>query len=198
MTSTGEKTAMSLRNRSFAILVAPRGTEEPEFVKPRAAVESAGGAVTVVSFQSGSASTNNHDLEPGGSYQIDKTLAEVSADQFDGLIIPGGCVGADKLRGSDEAVAFTCAFFEQEKPVAAICHGPWLLVEADVIRGRTVTSFPTLKTDIENAGGSRVEKEVVVDHGLVTSRNPHDLPAFCAKLVEEFEDGKHREQGRRA
>lgn len=189
---------MSLRNKSIAILVAPRGTEEPEFVKPKAAVERAGGAVTVVSFESGSASTNNHDLEPGGSYPIDKTFAEVSADQFDGLIIPGGCVGADKLRGNRDAVAFARAFFQQEKPVAAICHGPWLLVEAGVVRGRTVTSYPTLKTDIENAGGSWVEKEVMVDQGLVTSRNPHDLPAFCAKLVEEFEEGKHREQRRSA
>jgi protease I len=112
--------------------------------------------------------------------------------------VPGGTVGADNLRGSEEAVAFVHGFFEQEKPVGVICHGPWTLVEADVVRGRTLTSYPTLQTDIRNAGGEWVDEEVVTDQGLVTSRNPDDLPAFCSKLVEEIAEGKHAEQARSA
>ncbi|AXB79015.1 type 1 glutamine amidotransferase domain-containing protein [Novosphingobium sp. P6W] len=182
---------MSLKGKSIAILIAPRGTEEPEFVQPKQAVEEAGGEVTVISLEGGTAKTNNKDLGPGGEYAIDKTFADVSADAFDGLIIPGGCVGADKLRASSEAVAFVKAFFDQKKPVAVICHGPWLLVEADVVDGRRLTSFSSIRTDVENAGGSWVDEEVVVDEGLVTSRKPDDLPAFCAKLVEEFAEGRH-------
>lgn len=185
---------MSLNNRSIALLIAPRGTEEPEFVKPKQALEQAGAKVTVIGLEGGMAKTNNNDLDPGGSYQVDKSFADVSAADFDGLVIPGGSVGADKLRGSDEAVAFVRAFFEAGKPVGAICHAPWLLVEADVLDGRTLTSFATVKTDIENAGGTWVDEEVVVDKGLITSRTPDDLPAFCAKLVEEFEEGRHPEQ----
>lgn len=182
---------MSLDNRSIAILIAPRGTEEPEFVKPKEALENAGAKVTVISMESGSAETNNNDLDPGGSYSVDKSFGDASADEFDGLVIPGGSVGSDKLRGSEQAVAFVRAFFEAGKPVGAICHAPWLLVEADVVKGRTLTSFPTVRTDIENAGGSWVDEEVVVDKGLVTSRTPDDLPAFCAKLIEEFKEGRH-------
>lgn len=182
---------MSLQGKSIAILIAPRGTEEPEFVQPKRAVEEAGAEVTVISLDRGTAETNNKDLDPGGKYPIDKTFADVSADEFDGLIIPGGCVGADKLRAADEAVAFVKMFFEQKKPVAVICHGPWLLVEADVIDGRRLTSFSSIRTDIENACGNWVDEEVVVDKGLVTSRKPDDLPAFCAKLVEEFAEGRH-------
>lgn len=183
-----------LQDRHIAILIAPRGTEEPEFVQPKQAVEGAGGTVTVVSFESGQAQTVNNDLDAGGTYPIDATFDEVSAGDFDGLVVPGGTVGADKLRGNDTAVAFVRAFFEQEKPVGAICHGPWLLAEADVLQGRTVTSYSTLQTDLRNAGATWVDEEVVTDQGLVTSRNPDDLPAFCAKIVEEFAEGKHEAQ----
>ncbi|MCW1430867.1 type 1 glutamine amidotransferase domain-containing protein [Novosphingobium sp. JCM 18896] len=181
---------MSLEGKSIAILVAPRGTEEPEFVEPKCAAEQAGAEVTVISLKSGKAKTNNKDLDPGGEYPIDTTFAEVSANAFDGLIIPGGCVGADKLRADKDAVAFVKAFFDQEKPVAAICHAPWLLVEANVVAGRRLTSFSSIRTDIENAGGSWVDEEVIVDEALITSRTPDDLPAFCAKLVEGFAKGR--------
>lgn len=185
---------MTLEGKTIAILIAPRGTEEPEFAQPKAAVEQAGGKVVVVSLETGDAQSVNNDLDPGKTFPVDKAIGDVSAADFDGLIIPGGSVGADKLRGSKAVVAFVHDFFRQEKPVAAICHAPWTLVEADVVKGRTLTSFATLQTDIRNAGGTWVDQEVVVDQGLVTSRTPDDLPAFCAKLVEEFAEGKHAEQ----
>ena len=189
---------MRLDGKSIAILIAPRGTEEPEFTKPKEAVEKAGAKVTVVGFESGTAQTVNNDLDAGESHGVDKSFAEVSADEFDGLVVPGGCVGADKLRGNADAVALVRAFFEQAKPVGAICHAPWTLIEAGVLKSRTLTSFPTLQTDIENAGGTWTDKEVVVDQGLVTSRNPDDLPAFCDKIIEEFAEGKHEVQARSA
>jgi protease I len=177
---------MTLDGKKIAILIAPRGTEEPEFEKPRQAVEQAGGAVTVISLETGDAESVNNDLDPGKTFAVDQAIGDVVAEDFDGLVIPGGSVGADKLRGSDAVVAFVKAFFDAGKPVAAICHAPWTLIEAGVVEGRTLTSFPTLQTDIRNAGGTWVDQEVVVDQGLVTSRNPDDLPAFCAKLVEAF------------
>ena len=186
--------ATPLDGKRIALLIAPRGTEEPEFVQPKKAVEDAGATVTVISTESGTAQTVNNDLDSGGTYSVDATFAEVSAEDFDGLVIPGGTVGADTLRGDDNAVDFVRAFFEQMKPVGAICHAPWLLVEADVLQGRTLTSYPTLQTDIRNAGATWVNEKVVVDQGMVTSRNPDDLPAFCDKLVEEFAEGKHEKQ----
>ncbi|MBP2459794.1 MULTISPECIES: type 1 glutamine amidotransferase domain-containing protein [unclassified Rhizobium] len=189
---------MTLQGKKIAILIAPRGTEEPEFKQPKDAVEAAGATVTVIGLESGEAQTNNNDLDAGSSYTVDKTVSDVAADEFDGLVIPGGCVGADKLRADKATIAFVHAFFQQAKPVGVICHAPWLLVEADVLNGRTVTSYPTVRKDIENAGGIWVDKEVVVDKGLVTSRTPKDLPAFCAKIVEEFEEGRHPQQARSA
>ncbi|MEP7184489.1 MAG: DJ-1/PfpI family protein [Rhodanobacter sp.] len=170
---------MELQGRKIAILVSPRGTEEPEFTKPRQVIEDAGGVVTVVSFESGMARAANNDLDEGGCYPIDQILEDVTADDFDALVVPGGSVGADRLRGNDQAVSLARAFFAQEKLAALICHAPWLLVEADVLDGRTLTSYATLKSDIENAGGRWVGEEIVVD-GLITNLDPKNLPAFCA------------------
>jgi protease I len=190
--------ANELQGRKVAILLAPVGSEQVEFTEPKKAVEDAGAEVDVVGIQTGEAQTMNSDVNPGETFTVEKAFSEVSPSDYDALIVPGGTVGADNLRGSDEAVSFVRGFFEQEKPVGVICHGPWTLVEADVVRGRTVTSYPTLKTDIRNAGGEWVDQEVVTDQGLVTSRNPDDLPAFCSKLVEEIAEGKHAEQARSA
>jgi protease I len=178
--------ANELQGKKIAILLAPVGSEQVEFVEPKKAVEDAGGTVDVVGLQTGDVQTMNSDVNPGDTFTVEKTFSEVSADEYDGLVVPGGTVGADKLRGSDEAVSFVHSFFDQAKPVGVICHGPWMLVEADVVKGRTLTSYPTLQTDIRNAGGKWVDEEVVTDQGLVTSRNPDDVPAFCSKIVEEF------------
>jgi protease I len=190
--------ANELQGKKIAILLAPVGTEQAEFTEPKKAVEDAGATVDVVGLQTGEAQTMNSDINPGDTFTVEKTFSEVSANEYDGLIVPGGTVGADNLRGSEEAVSFVRSFFEKAKPVGAICHGPWKLVEAGVVKGRTLTSYPTLQTDIRNAGGNWVDEEVVVDEGLVTSRNPDDLPAFCSKIVEEFAEGVHEEQRRSA
>src|SRR3954468_24929606 len=186
--------ANELQGKKIAILLAPVGSEQAEFTEPKKAVEDEGAAVDVVGIQTGEAQTMNSDVNPGETFTVEKTFSEVSADEYDGLIVPGGTVGSDNLRADEDAVNFVHAFFEQAKPVGVICHGPWTLVEAGVVSGRTLTSYPTLQTDILNAGGNWVDEEVVVDQGLLTSRNPDDLPAFCAKVVEEVAEGKHAEQ----
>jgi len=180
-----------LHGRKVAILLAPAGTEQAEFTEPKKAVTEAGAAVEVIGAEAGQAQAVNNDLEPGDTFTVDKAFDQVSADDYDAVIVPGGTVGADKLRGNPAAVGFVRAFVEAGKPAAVICHGPWTLVEADVVRGRTLTSFPTLATDIRNAGGTWVDREVVADLGLITSRNPDDLPAFCAKIVAEVAKGRH-------
>jgi protease I len=190
--------ANELQGRKVAILLAPVGSEQVEFTEPKKAVEDAGAEVDVVGIQTGEAQTMNSDVNMGETFTVEKTFSDVSVKDYDALIVPGGTVGADNLRANQEAVQFVHGFFEQEKPVGVICHGPWTLVEADVVRGRTLTSYPSLQTDIRNAGGEWVDEEVVTDQGLVTSRNPDDLPAFCSKLVEEIAEGKHAEQARSA
>jgi protease I len=188
--------ANELQGRKVAILLAPVGSEQVEFTEPKKAVEDAGATVDVVGIETGDAQTMNSDVNPGETFTVEKSFSEVSSEDYDALIVPGGTVGADNLRGSEEAVSFIRGFFEQAKPVGVICHGPWTLVEADVVRQRTITSWPSLRTDIRNAGGNWVDEEVVVDEGLVSSRRPDDLPAFCAKIVEEFAEGRH--EGQRA
>ncbi len=182
--------ANELQGRRIAMFLAPQGTEQVEFVKPKEAVEAAGAHVDVFGTEAGSARTVNHDLDPGDTFSVDKSFSELSADEYDGLIVPGGSVGADRLRSNGDAVACVRAFVERGTPVAVICHGPWILVEADAVRGKRLTSFPSLQTDIRNAGGQWVDEEVVVDQGLITSRRPDDLPAFCSALVREFAAGR--------
>jgi deglycase len=167
--------------------------EQVELVEPRKAVEAAGAEVELVSLETGEIQGFNH-YDKADKFQVDKAVGDVSADDYDALLLPGGVGNPDTLRADEDAVAFVRAFFEQGKPVAAICHAAWMLVEADVVRGRNVTSFWSIKTDVENAGGSWSDEEVVVDEGLVTSRSPKDLPAFNAKVVEEFAEGKHAGQ----
>jgi protease I len=182
----------SISGKRIAFL-ATDGVEQVELTDPWQAVESAGGTPELISIQSGKIQGWNHDKK-GKKHKVQKTVNEVSAEDYDGLVLPGGVMNPDTLRTNEEAVDFVRDFFKQEKPVAAICHGPWLLVEADVVEGRKLTSWPSVKTDIRNAGGNWVDQEVVVDNGLVTSRKPEDLPAFCAKMIEEFAEGRHEQQ----
>jgi deglycase len=180
----------SLNGRRVAILAAD-GVERVELEKPREAIRDAGGETTLLSIHDGEILARNSDLEEAGTFEVAGLVADASVDDFDALLLPGGTVNPDKLRADEDAVGFVRAFFESGKPIAAICHGPWTLAEAGVLEGRKVTSFPSIRTDLRNAGAEVVDEEVVVDQGLVTSRSPDDLPAFCAKLIEEFAEGRH-------
>ncbi len=170
-------------------LLATNGFEDDELTKPLSAVRDAGAEVEVISIEDGSI-TGKDGTEIG----VNKSVTDVDVSDYHGLLLPGGVTNPDTLRMDENAVEFVKAFFAAHKPVAAICHAPWMLIEAGVVDGRTLTSWPSLKTDIKNAGGTWVDEEVVVDEGLVTSRKPDDIPAFNAKTIEEFGEGKHEEQ----
>jgi len=171
--------------------------EQVELTKPWKAVEEEGAKVELVSLEEGEIQGFNH-YDKANTFKVDRTVEEARPDDYDALVIPGGVGNPDTMRMDVNAVQFVRGFFEQGKPVGVICHGPWMLVEAGVVRGRTVTSWPSLQTDIRNAGGNWVDEEVVSDQGLVTSRKPDDLPAFNRKLIEEFAEGRHEEQAQKA
>jgi protease I len=177
--------ADELSGRKVAFLVAQEGIEEVELTEPWRAVEQAGGEPVLVAPQSGEVQSMKH-LDKSETYPVDRTLADADADEFDAVVLPGGVANPDQLRTEADAIEFLRRIFRAGKPVGVICHGPWTLVEADLVRDRKITSWPSLQTDIRNAGGNWVDEQVVVDEGLVSSRNPDDLPAFCAKIVEEF------------
>ncbi len=165
--------------------------EQVELTRPRDAVTAEGARAEIVSLDDGEIQAMNGDIEPADRFTVDITLDKARAGDYDALIMPGGTVNADRLRMDENARGFVQEIFRAGKPVGAICHAPWTLVEAGLVRGRTLTSYPSLRTDIRNAGGNVVDEQVVTDSGLVSSRNPDDLPAFCAKIVEEFAEGKH-------
>lgn len=181
--------AKTLEGKRIAFL-ATDGVEQSELEQPWQELKKAGAEVELLSVHEGTIQALHH-MEKGDTFKVDRLVAEADATDYDGLVLPGGVTNPDTLRANEKAVRFVRAFFEQSKPVAAICHGPWTLVEAGVVRGRTLTSWPSLKTDIKNAGGQWVDEEVHVDQGLVTSRKPADLPAFSAKMIEEFAEGQH-------
>ncbi|CAD7694836.1 unnamed protein product [Ostreobium quekettii] len=181
-----------LSEKKIAVL-ATDGVEQIELERPCTALNQAGAEVHLVSLKAVSIQGVHHD-QMGDKFEVDKTIDEVSAEDYDGLVLPGGVFNPDALRMNETAVDFVRDFFKQGKPVAAICHGPWLLAEADVLQGRSVTSWPSIKTDLINAGAKWVNKKCVCDNGLVTSRRPDDLDAFCEKMVEEFAEGVHEEQ----
>jgi protease I len=180
-----------LNGKRVAILAAD-GVEQVELIEPRKAVEEAGAEVELVSLEDGEIQGFEH-LDHGEKFKVDRTVSDASADDYDALILPGGVANPDFLRADEDAVEFVRAFAEAKKPIGVICHGPWTLINAGVAKGRKLTSWPSLETDLRNAGAEWVDEEVVVDEGLVSSRKPDDLPAFCAKVVEEICEGEHED-----
>jgi protease I len=181
-----------LLNKRVALLAAD-GFEQVELTKPKEALEEAGANVSIVSPNKEKIQGMHH-ADKGDSFDVDIPLEDADPDEFDALLIPGGLMNPDTLRSTPKALEFVRAFFRTGKPVAAICHGPWVLIDAGVIRGRRVTSWPAIQTDVRNAGGTWMDEEVVVDNGLVTSRKPDDIPAFNRKMIEEFAEGIHARQ----
>jgi protease I len=179
-----------LSGKRVAFMMAQEGVEEVELTKPWEAVKEAGATPELIAPEKGEVQAFNH-LDKGSTFPVDKTLDEVQPGEYDAVVLPGGVANPDELRLDERAVRFLQQFFSEAKPVGVICHGPWTLVEGDLVRDRTITSWPSLKTDIRNAGGHWVDEEVIVDQGLVSSRKPDDLPAFCAKIIEEFREGRH-------
>jgi protease I len=181
---------MELKGKRIAFLMANEGVEQVELTEPWKAVEDAGGQPVLVAPEAGQVQAFNH-LDKADTFPVDETLTDANPQKFDGLMLPGGVANPDALRMIPEAVDFVQSFFAAGKTVAAICHAPWMLVEAGQAKGRTLTSWPSLKTDIRNAGGTWVDEEVHTENGVVTSRKPDDLPAFCKKMIEEFAEGRH-------
>jgi deglycase len=188
--------ATELHGKRIAVLTANEGVEQVELTEPVKALKDVGAEVELLAPKSGKIQAFNH-RDRSDTFPVDREVSKADATDYDGLVLPGGVVNPDILRTDKDAVSFIRTFFEQGKPVGAICHGPWTLVEAGVVKGRTLTSWPSLQTDIRNAGGTWVDQECVVEGGLVTSRKPDDLPAFNAKLIEEFGEGTHEEQARK-
>jgi protease I len=185
--------ADELNGKRIAFLVASEGVEQVELTEPLKAVREAGAEADVLAPEAGEVQAFNH-LDRGDKFPVDKVVGDADASDYDGLVLPGGVANPDQLRTEEDAVEFVRSFFAAGKPVGVICHGPWTLVEADVVSGRTLTSWPSLQTDLRNAGAAWVDEEVHVDQGLVSSRRPDDLPAFNAKIVEEFAEGVHEGQ----
>jgi len=177
-----------LNGLRIAILAAD-GVERVELEQPRTALTDAGAHTTLLSLEEGEIAARDNDLDEAGAFDVDRVVKDASVEEFDALVLPGGTVNPDKLRADESAVAFVRAFVDSGKPVAAICHGPWTLVEAGVVSGRTVTSFPSIRTDLRNAGANVVDEEVATDGNLITSRSPEDLDAFCDALVSAVAGG---------
>jgi protease I len=182
--------ASDLQGKRIAFLVAQEGVEEVELTRPWEAVRQAGATAELIAPEEGEVQAFKH-LDKASSFHVDRALKDISPGDYDGVVLPGGVANPDELRTEQRAVSFLQEIFSEGKPVGVICHGPWTLVEADLVRDRQITSWPSLRTDIRNAGGRWIDEEVVVDQGLVSSRKPADLDAFCTKIVEEFAEGPH-------
>ncbi len=185
--------AEDLKGRRIAFLTANEGVEQVELTQPLEAIKQAGAEVELLALEAGEIQAYNH-LDKADTFQAEKAVSDADPSDYDGLVLPGGVANGDFLRMDKDAVEFVRRFVEADKPVGAICHGPWVLIEAGVAKGRTLTSFPSLQTDIRNAGGTWVDEEVHVEKGLVTSRKPDDIPAFNEKLIEEFAEGEHEQE----